>query len=180
AFDFFGVVREFRYFGIDFALIEKFNDDFKLNPMIRSSVDEFPSSIIDTFNINVPIPVGHHLCISGYASHTKCGDVTIADARASLRPLRPGVQSDSFDHMIRAKIPSSNRDVGGAVFSNEYHNETIFTLVHGILTSTELERYSKAAGSVVIQPLRRIINFPLTRPIFENLRYIDLDTYRQL
>ncbi|CAG8829363.1 35312_t:CDS:2, partial [Gigaspora margarita] len=165
AFDFFGVVREFRHFTIDFALIEKLNDDFKLNPMIRSSVDEFPSSIIDRFNINVPIPV----------------DVTVVDAHARFLLLRPGIASgDNFVNMIRANIDSSNRDVGGTVFSIEYHNETLFTLVHGILTATEFLKYRKTAGNVIIQPLARIINLLPTRHIFENLRYIDLDTYRQL
>ncbi|RIB05131.1 hypothetical protein C2G38_623995 [Gigaspora rosea] len=178
-YEFFGIVREFKYAVIDFALIEKFNDHFKLNPMIRSSVDEFPSSIISAFNINgVPIPVGHHLCISGYESYTSCGDVATVDTSVMLRPLRQRVLSDTYRKMIKANIPCSSKDVGGTVFGNENHNGTLFTLVHGILTAT-LSTY-RTPGNAVIQPLASMINNNPTRHIFENLLYIDLDTYNQL
>ncbi|RIB22572.1 hypothetical protein C2G38_2075251 [Gigaspora rosea] len=148
--------------------------------MIRSSVDEYPSLMISRFNINgVPIPVGHHLCISGYESHTSCGEATIVDAHVSLQSLRPGIIGDTYRRMIRANIPSSNRDVGGTVFINEIHNGTLYTLVLGILTS-DLRKNRNSSGNVVIQQLWQIINFAPAQDIFESLLYIDLNIYGQL
>ncbi|CAG8835528.1 12283_t:CDS:2 [Gigaspora margarita] len=114
AFDFFGV---------------KLNDDFKLNPMIRNSVNEFPLTIIDDFNNDRGLlSVGHHLCISGYESHISCGQVIASGVKACLLSRRPGTRADNFRNMIRASMPASYKDVGGTVYNNENRNGDIITL----------------------------------------------------
>ncbi|CAG8583258.1 7043_t:CDS:2, partial [Gigaspora rosea] len=116
AFDFFGIVREFQFLGIDFALIEKFNDEFKIKPMLKNSDYGFSSYLINSFNINRVPPSYMHIWVA-------------------------------FNFIIRAKISASERDVGSTVYSNEIHNESLFILVHGIVTFTDYSRYKHLGSS---------------------------------
>ncbi|CAG8762158.1 15190_t:CDS:1, partial [Gigaspora margarita] len=175
----FGVLREFKLTGTDYALIEKLNNEYKLNPFIRNSLwNELPSLFIDSFNFQgVQLPANHHLCISGYDSHVKCGSVTNPIGVFSPISLRPGSHADHFSHMIRAIIDGdlSDRDRGGTVFSMEPGGGNPFLMVHGILTDV---RYVAAHDNsiVTIQPLYRIIQQNLN---FSSFRFVDLDIYQQ-
>ncbi|CAG8806963.1 13277_t:CDS:1, partial [Gigaspora rosea] len=138
-FRFFGVLRDFQLYSADFAVIEKLNNEYKLNPYISNSLhgEVLPSLYIDFFNFNgIQIPVGHEVCISGYDSHSKCGGVTSSNSRMNMLSLRLGVHTDEFYNMILARIDGqlSNRNVGGTVFCMDYDatNDATYILVLGI------------------------------------------------
>ncbi|CAG8530952.1 17739_t:CDS:2, partial [Gigaspora margarita] len=134
AFDFFGVVRQSQLF-----------------------VEEFPIIFIDYFNIDGELlPVGHHLCISGYESHISCRHVIASNIHTALQSRRPGVRVDGFRNLIRADIPASYKDVGGTVYTNENRNGNLITLVHGIVIDAHQRdpRLAVDFGNVLIQPLR--------------------------
>ncbi|CAG8853101.1 36505_t:CDS:1, partial [Gigaspora margarita] len=162
-FRFFGALRDHQLVGADFALIEKLNNEYKLNPYIRNSLygEVLPSFYIDFFNfIGTQVPVGHAVCISGYDSHVKCGDVISSDSELRLRSLRPGSNRDNFHHMIQAIIdgPLSNRDIGGTVFSMEYDETANAThiLVLGIVTEIRYVSIHRRT-TITIQPFHIII-----------------------
>ncbi|CAG8821003.1 29727_t:CDS:2, partial [Gigaspora margarita] len=121
----FGVLRNYQSYGADYALIEKFNNTYKLNPFIRDSLFRIPGNeppflLIDYFNyVGVPIPVGDVVCISGYESQVKCGIVTNTDVSQSIKSLRPGISGDHFLHMMKISIDGylSDRNRGGTAFS---------------------------------------------------------------
>ncbi|CAG8598829.1 3574_t:CDS:1 [Gigaspora margarita] len=170
----FGIVSHIQFNGVDFALIEKQNNDYKLSPMIRSSVVEHPSppsEIIDDF-FESPPPVGHHICISGYDSHTSCGEVTSVDTEYRY----PGRRNTVFHSMIRANMPAKYGDIGGPAFSidNVSHRVT----VHGIVTN--LNFFRGGGYIVVLQPIRGIVNYGPTMNFTQNLLFIDLKSFGML
>ncbi|CAG8544652.1 4657_t:CDS:2 [Gigaspora margarita] len=157
----FGFLREYRLTDVDNALIEKFDNDYRLSPCIRNLlyVEEnlFPFLLIDGFNFNRLLPAGHALCISGYDSHFICGKVTSSSSESSLPSLRPGRTVDVFYNMIKVSIDGLmfDRDIGGTVFSIQYVENEVYIIVEGILTAA---RYVEQNGTTtaIIQPIRRI------------------------
>ncbi|CAG8857350.1 11056_t:CDS:1, partial [Gigaspora margarita] len=141
-----------------YALFEKINPNFKSNPFVRNSLYGIPYVYFDLFNLNGDeLPVGHEICISGYESHVKCGNVLSYDSVQNLKSIRPGRTTDVLLHMIKVSIkgPLSDMDRGGTVFSVETGNN-LRLIVHGILTYS---RYigSRDTSTVTIQPLYYII-----------------------
>ncbi|CAG8842568.1 10537_t:CDS:1, partial [Gigaspora margarita] len=158
----FGYLREYRLTGVDNALIEKFDNDYRLSPYIRNLlyVEEnlLPFLLIDGFNFNeLPIPVGHALCISGYDSHFICGEVISSASESSLQSLRPGREFDLFYNMIKLSIDGHlfNSDIGGTVFSLKYVENEVYIIVEGILTAARYVLQNDKTTATV-QPIRRI------------------------
>ncbi|RIB04022.1 hypothetical protein C2G38_718524 [Gigaspora rosea] len=178
--DHFGNIVLLQRTSADFALIEKFSNNFKLTPMMRSSVEQVQQVIIDKFNNGgFEIPEGHLLCICGYQSHIKCGPVTLRGAEVTLKSVRVDKQKDHYYNMLKANIIVSNVDVGGTVYSIEIPgdgpNEGVpLVVVHGIV-SAKLRR-----GGTAIQPLSGMTSFSPTSDMFARLRFIDLGIFRQL
>ncbi|CAG8492212.1 23122_t:CDS:1, partial [Gigaspora rosea] len=163
----FGTVIHRQSHGVDFTLIEKLNINYKLNPIIRSQFEEYPSLYIDGFDFVGSAPVGHHICLSGYGSRVSCGGVNDINTLVILRSDR----IDRFLSMTRANIRARNSDIGGTVFS--FADEIGHITVHGIVTDVE-------ANIVVVQPIGGIVNYGATREYTQNLVYIDLETYALL
>ncbi|CAG8801705.1 39227_t:CDS:1, partial [Gigaspora margarita] len=178
----FGVLRVYQLITVDYALIEQHNNtEYKLNPFIRNSLhgEELPSLYIDFFNFRgIPVPVGHEICISGYDSHAKCGEVINSSSVVSLKSLRPGSRQDIFNNMIKAIINGqlSKRNIGGTVFGMEYDGAYVYIYVIGIVTETRYVRIHDTT-TISIQPFHYIIN---VSPSFQKLRFLDLNIYQQL
>ncbi|CAG8830396.1 30171_t:CDS:2, partial [Gigaspora margarita] len=51
---------------LDFALIEKLKETFKLIPMVRTSIQEYPILPISNIDLETILHAGHHICKSGY------------------------------------------------------------------------------------------------------------------
>ncbi|CAG8592095.1 32760_t:CDS:2, partial [Gigaspora margarita] len=66
AFYYFGRVFHTQRTTVDFALIEKLEETFKLSPMVRTSMQDYPILPIGSIDLNTELPVGHHICKSGY------------------------------------------------------------------------------------------------------------------
>ncbi|CAG8726049.1 16458_t:CDS:2, partial [Gigaspora margarita] len=167
AFNQFGIVTHRQSHGVDFTLIEKHNIIYKLNPIIRSQFEEYPSLFIGGFDFVGSTPVGHHICLSGYGSRVSCGGVTNINTLVILRSDR----IDRFLSMTRANIRARDSDIGGTVFS--FADENGHITVHGIVTDVE-------ANIVAVQPIGGIVNYDATREYTQNLVYIDLETYALL
>ncbi|CAG8848427.1 23180_t:CDS:2 [Gigaspora margarita] len=75
AFYYFGRVSHTQRTGVDFALIEKLEGTFKLSPMVRTSMQEYPIVPIGNIDLVTLLPVGHHICKSGYDTHSWCGEI---------------------------------------------------------------------------------------------------------
>ncbi|CAG8845451.1 4761_t:CDS:2, partial [Gigaspora margarita] len=109
----------FYYFGrvfltqrnvVDFALIEKLEETFKLSPMVRTSIQEYPLVPISSIDLDTLLPVGHHICKSGYGTHSWCGRIYATNSDFFIRPVN-NVQK-RFRDIIKAHIYTLENDIG--------------------------------------------------------------------
>ncbi|CAG8774725.1 43155_t:CDS:1, partial [Gigaspora margarita] len=178
--DYFGNVTLLQQTNVDFAFILKVNPNFKITPMMRTSVDAIKQLSIDVFNTGeFPIPEEHLICVSGFFSHVKCGLISTINTRVAIESVRQAVVKDNYYGMLKANIRHvGNAELGATVFSIEFPEDgpyqgMVILVIHGIVTRVR-------GQTVVIQPLSGMINFALTRSFFSRLRFIDMETFREL
>ncbi|CAG8854008.1 37949_t:CDS:1, partial [Gigaspora margarita] len=85
AFYYFGRVFITQRTTVDFALIEKLEETFKLSLMVRTSMQEYPIVPIGSIDLDTKLPAGHHICKSGYGTQTWCGEIHSIDSNLNLQ-----------------------------------------------------------------------------------------------
>ncbi|CAG8855680.1 6914_t:CDS:1, partial [Gigaspora margarita] len=85
AFYYFGRVLLTQRTTVGFALIEKLEETFKLSLMVRTSIQEYPIVPIGNIDLDTNLPVGHHICKSGYGTQSWCGRIITIDSRLNFR-----------------------------------------------------------------------------------------------
>ncbi|CAG8811599.1 20408_t:CDS:2, partial [Gigaspora rosea] len=133
--DHFGFLVHLHRTAADFALIEKSDNNFKLTPMMRSSINEVNQVIIDKFNYGgFEIPEGYIICICGYESLIQCGPVTLRVAETTIKSVR--VERDIGGTVYNIEMPDHGPDEGIPII-----------VVHGIVTAHRPHKMSS------IQPI---------------------------
>ncbi|CAG8843778.1 35546_t:CDS:1, partial [Gigaspora margarita] len=170
-FYYFGCVFHTQRTGADFALIEKLEETFKLSPMVRTSIQEYPILPISNFDLNTLLPAGHHICKSGYGIHSYCGEIHTTNSVLKARRTGAHRQTVVYQRIIKAYIHALENDIGGTVFYFRITNDNgyIQLIVYGIFTFIDID----FTQGVVITPLRTIRYWEGTRQMFDHFAFID-------
>ncbi|RIB19556.1 hypothetical protein C2G38_2082836 [Gigaspora rosea] len=150
---------------IDFALIEKLEETYILNAMVRTSIPEYPTLFIDDFDFGTSIPVGHHICKSGYGTGSTCGIINTLNSRLAL------IRGTDFYHITKVNMETLENDRGGTVFYFTFSDDNAYFMIsgYGICSHT----YS--GNNLAITPLKYIIEFQPIRHLFRNVLFINLN-----
>ncbi|CAG8841890.1 28810_t:CDS:1, partial [Gigaspora margarita] len=168
AFYYFGRVFLTQRVGVDFALIEKLEETFKLSLMVRTSIQDYPIVPIGSVDLDTNLPVGHHICKSGYGTQSWCRKINTIDSRLSLR--REGGGRIEYTGIIKAHINVLANDIGGTIFYFRIIDDIYIELVgYGICTYI----YSNLDLGIAITPLRNIKNYRTTKRMFDVLEFIN-------
>ncbi|CAG8853688.1 33543_t:CDS:1, partial [Gigaspora margarita] len=113
AFYYFGSVFLTQRNTVDFALIEKHEETFKLSPMVRTSIQEYPIVPIGSIDLDTSLPVGHHICKSGYGTHSWYGRIHAINSDLFIRTAISGESRQViYKNIIKAHIYTLENDIG--------------------------------------------------------------------
>ncbi|CAG8788157.1 10700_t:CDS:2, partial [Gigaspora rosea] len=121
----FGRMYYARRSRIDFALIEKLEETYILNAMVRTSIPEYPTLFIDDFDFGTSIPVGHHICKSGYGTGSTCGIINTLNSRLAL------IRGTDFYHITKVNMETLENDRGGTVFYFTFSDDNAYFMISG-------------------------------------------------
>ncbi|CAG8781721.1 28787_t:CDS:1, partial [Gigaspora margarita] len=119
---------------------------------------------IGNIDLDTLLPVGHHICKSGYGTHSWCGKIHTIHSSFFTHGIR-------YANVIKAHINVLENDIGGTIFYFRITDDNTYIELVGYGICTYY--YTDLIDGIVITPLSHIKYFRNTRRLLDDLEFIN-------